>query len=297
MGQKHQMTRIDKFKFTSGTGTIGKALLFATILASTSIPASALVTACSSAATGTAISTYNALGTGCAAVNLSFENMALTGGSGSGGFVAPTTANTAVYSTGGGLVFNPITAGDWDAGTGDGTSALAATFSYVAISHSNVAYSGGGGTYTNAGTNRFWSFSSITLAGSGSVSNTAGQSMTVTQTVCFGVTTAAGCNASNQGILTASWAAGASTPTIGCSEGGAALSCASGVLNTTLTANQAYFSVTIAANRVSGGTLVDLNSFTLTPGMIASAPEPSTFGLLGAALAGLGALARKRRKS
>ena len=299
--------RNDKISPNFGTRAILGVGLFLAFGAGSS---QAAISACTAVATGTVLTGLNGAGNGCSSIDLSFEDFTVSGASGTNGFVAPTLANTAVFATGTApsgntinpvtLTFNPSTAANWDALTSDAISGtLGATFSFVSNAHT-------GGSYPVADPGFAWYFDSVTLGASGAVGNTILQSITITQTLCLGVSNAASCSAANQGIITASFAVNSSLPTFACSESSSNLVCTGGgtpatsptldILNSSQF-TQIYSSTTISASHFFFGNTVDLNSFNLQFAQIAETPEPSTLGLMGTSLMALCALARKRRKS
>jgi len=271
----------------------------------------ASISACATAATGTVLTGLNGSGNGCAAVDLSFENLVVSGANAGGGFVAPTLVNSAAYTTStapvgnniatAGLTLNPITNGDWERTTGNNSSSLNATFEWVANTHSSGTY-GAGTPYSQPNAGYGWFFDAISLLTNGNVTSVgAGNSITVTQTVCLNATTTASCAANALGTLTALYNPGAGTAAFLSCTGSAFLTCANGnatldILNT-IHVTQIAFSTSIALARNSSGT-VDLNFFTTNFDQFADtvAPEPSTFGLMGAALIGLGIAKRRRRR-
>ncbi len=269
------------------------------------------ISACATASTGTVLTGLSGSGNGCAAVDLSFENLAVTNSSATGpAFNAPTTANTALYTTSStpvgniiataGLTINPVNGGDWERTTGNNTSTMTATFSWVTFAHTGGTY-GSGTPYSLPDPGNGWFFDAITLLTSGNVTSiAAGNSITVAQTICLNALTTASCGVDSLATITATYNPGAgTTAAFSCSTGSASLSCINGnsgldILNS-LHVTQIAFSTAITLNRTGSGT-VDLNYFTTNYDQFADAvaPEPSTFGLMGVALAGLGALKRCR---
>lgn len=233
---------------------------------------------------------YSGVGNGCAAVDLSFENITVTG-SATGGFTAPSTSNTAIWVTGTApvgdaigpvtLTINPSPGTVWE--STNGNSSLSATLNYIVIAHSTGSYTGG--SYPGPATTGLeWFFDAMALSINGSVGNAAGQSITVTQTICLNASTTSGCSAASLGIITATIGQNSSTPVYGCSTSSAFLTCAGAnttldILNSTLV-SQIALTTQITANRVNpSGGVVDLNFVSLEFTQVADAPEPSS-GLL-----------------
>jgi len=273
--------------------------------------------------TGTVLTGLSgALTNGCAAVDLSFSNFGLSASNtGENGFVTPTLANTAVYSTNSGssgntvgpisLTINPVTGGDWDASTGDnaGNGNMVFTVSYAVMTHNGGFWNGGSGpTYAapNPGYDWFLDVITPTISGVANNSVSSTQTITVLTTLCLGQTSIAGCTGANQATILATIpeTPGAISYTCNGNAGGVGFnfSCTNGVvnINNAFHATQVGVSSAFTMNHVAafgtGAPLIDLNSYTLSYSQFADTPEPSTFGLLGSALAGLGFLARRRRR-
>lgn len=279
------------------------------LLISTAGISQAAISACATSATGSTLDTFGAtaLGNGCASVNLSFENLGISGATGNGGgdgYTPPTTTNTAIFATSTAfsgnaitpitLTYNPVTAADWD-DTAGGASSLTATFTGAVTANSSGSYTGG--SYTQPLAGFAWVFNTLTLAASGDVANTAGNSIAIQQTICLNTTTfSAGC--ANRAVLQANFAAGTTSPTLSCTiQAGTLGSCSSTTLNLAngLNVTSLAYSTAVTVTRVVNGGLVDLNSFSNTFNQTAVTPEPSTFGLLGFAFIGLGAYSRRRK--
>jgi len=270
----------------------------------------AAISACAGSATGTLLNSgVSGAANGCAVVDLSFQNISLSGANGTGGFATSTIATTGVYASSTAfsgntagtatLTFDSTTAAnaDWIDGGAGGT--LAATFSWVAVAHSSGSYGAGPTNYTAPNVGFFWYFDKVTPFINGAVPtwSSGTQSVVVTTTFCLGAASTAGCAAPNTGTLIATIAEGSSISyTCGTASTTLYTCGAAGVLDTiaSLRATQIAFSSVIAANEGNGS--VQLTNFGFSYDQLAATPEPSTFGLLGSALLGLGFLARRRRK-
>lgn len=278
----------------------------------TAVPGQAAISACGvGTANEAALSTYGsaALGNGCARVDLSFENFAVVSVSNTGGFGTPAPSTTAGYVTGASAtsgntvgVINflqaAVTPADWTSNNGGSNDH--ATFAYVATAHSTGTYTGG--TYTApTDPSLSWYFSSLQLLTAAVIPNTVGDSVTFVQKFCLGATTTVGCAAANLATITSAY-----TVTAGVAGLSSNFSCGSSFSCSGTTANilsSLYFSTVavltdMTAIRSSGPPSegsVTIGDFGTAFGQFADTPEPSTFGMLGAALVGLVFLGRRRK--
>lgn len=147
---------------------------------------------------------------------------------------------------------------------------------------------------------------SVTLGLTGSTeSSFAGDTITVTQLICAGNTA---CTTANSIMIAASFANNTNTPSITCSAGtsesfgtcaGAHSATANFVaLQTLLSSSTHYLIIAHPETNVGPNDFVDtastLNFISDTFGETEAAPEPSTFALLGSALAALGFVGARR---
>ena len=222
--------------------------------------------------------------------------------------VTPALTNILVYSTGtaaSGSTAGPVNlfflpgAGNYNwTLNGDGTQAQNATINYNMSANTGGAYPTPTAPYTN------WAINGLTFTPTlTGMSNDVGNGAIITQVLCLSATSTVigtgGCLATNRVTITATYTpTGGTTGTYACS-GGANIACAASNSNVATFAAvlAASSSVTFDLDRISGsGNLVSLGSILSSYSEIAVTPEPSTFGMLGAALVGVGFLARRRRK-
>jgi hypothetical protein len=145
-------------------------------------------------------------------------------------------------------------------------------------------------------------FNTLGLAASGSTGTSSSDAITIVETYCIG---AAACTASDQVTITATYTGGGATsPTFACVAGatsdatctsatGSTASFAGGSQVTTLNVTDQY--VISGSGGNSLGSIA--NSFGDFEGPDVPSPEPSTFILLGSALAGLGLVRLRRKKA
>jgi hypothetical protein len=258
----------------------------------------------------TAAYTPTAMGSGCASINLSFENLGLTGATATGLGVTEATANNAFFVTGTGasgntvgpvtIQFDPTTASNWSINASVLGSTTGATLNYVVFAHTGGT--DGHGTYPSpTDTNLQWDFNSLALTPAGSMSgNTGGSNESVTMVICIGATSTSGCAAANTATVTGTINTNTSTFTFGCSTGagfswGSCADATSNLINFTTHPVQIAISDTyLVDGAILTGATVTLNNFQNTFGETTNAPEPATLSLVGAML-GLGILYRRRK--
>lgn len=264
-----------------------------------------------------------ATGSGCYETDQTFSNFATVNGStstgvaqsnstidiaGSDTFTSETLNTPWLVSE----AFSGATAADF-AVTGTGGATTKGTMSML-VNSTNAYLTNPTYPHPQAGANNFITSVSLATSGTTGDANNNDDSLVVVEMFCIGsgaCTTGAG---GDEVILTATYGNNSSTPSYTCALGAgvtaatahiAAASCpgtasaapivVSFSLNvTTLTVTDIY---TLAAhvNAAGGNTTVTLNNFTDVFGEEELAPEPSSFFLLGLALAAVAAL-RLRRK-
>jgi hypothetical protein len=154
-----------------------------------------------------------------------------------------------------------------------------------------------------AGATNFIKTVSLSSSGTTGNANAGDDSLIITETFCIGNVA---CTASTEVTITATYGNNSSTPAYTCVAGATAhATCGSassaspivasyGINVTTLTVTDVYTAVA-HRNAAGGSTTVTLNNFTDIFGEEELAPEPSTFVLLGSALAAVAALRRRKQ--
>lgn len=240
---------------------------------------------------------------GCEQVDKIFSNFSYTNGG-----TAPVLGSSVPVSFAGSTPLSPIDVEfgsnqTWDVnGAGVTTSAVA---SYTLATDPSFDTAGGS----------FYSITSLELQANVTLQEPAapGDSATTFEYFCAGGASACSggspttgginLNAPTAGVIEITVTAAGGFTFGGCFNNGAATACtltpSINVLNLN-TSNyiQGFTSVYIATNLdvASGGDQVSLNDFAETFNENLETPEPATFGLMGAALAGLGFLGLRRRK-
>jgi hypothetical protein len=162
--------------------------------------------------------------------------------------------------------------------------------------NSSGTYNSGANSYTQPLAGYYWALTSIALNAAGTTSGGFGNSMLITQTICLNTTAfSAGCG--QRYTLTATWGGAAVSPTLGCAvAAGSGASCSGSTLLISQQVTAISFQTVVALDRVDHG-VATLTSFGNTLNQSAQTPEPGTFGMLSAALVGLGVLAKRRKKA
>jgi hypothetical protein len=279
------------------------------------------VTAC---ATKTALSSFGTgTGSGCYETDKTFSNFAVANDTSNGGVAQSTgTVDIAGSDTFSSEklntpwtvseAFTGATVADFQAiGTGRLTTAGTMT---MLVNSTNAFLTSPGYPTPRAGAQNF--ITSVSLSTSGVTGNSTGtpDSLVVIETFCIGNGACTTGTGGDQITLTATYGNNTGTPSYSCSLGTGvtpasahivAASCPATAsatpitvafsLNvTTLTVSDNYSMVVHGNN--GGNTTVTLNNFTNVFGEEELAPEPSTFALLGAALAGIGVFRWSKRK-
>lgn len=266
----------------------------------------ATLTGCATTA-GTAVP-LSTLGTGsttsgCFLDDLSYTNLNLTGGNSTAGGTTPTTATIDIYSTGTAASNNTIGPVNLFV---NGFSSINSSGTETGTVNAQVtANTGlvGGVTYT-APTNLalHWAYASLTLAPTVGPVGT-GDTVTITESFCLSATQAAvggTCNAADQGTITAKYTS-STTAVFTCAFGTVGI-CLSAASNEVSFSSLAFAPTTIATSsvvtidRVGGGGTVTLTNFEDSFGEVSVGPEPASWGMMGAALAGLVAIGWRRRR-
>jgi len=262
--------------------------------------------------TTAALSSYGAstTGDGCYSVDQTFSLFSVSSQS-TGAAIAQTTTTDDIGATSGfsaittpwsdNATFTPAIAADWSE-TSSGGQILGGTLNYVTDSQHSLMTDP---SYQAAQTGYSVFIKTASLAAVGTTGNSAlagGDSMSVTEILCIGTAACVAGGTGNEITLTETWANNISTPTLTCTITGSAAhaTCAAGVATFTLNVTQLNVTdiYTMAVHLSTGGgsnTTDTLTSFTndFTDGEIT--PEPSTFILMGSALAGVAALRFRKR--
>jgi hypothetical protein len=291
-------------------GGVGSIALLLILMSSVSWAANA------SCATKATLASYGTPGTavGCYEVDQTFSNFLVTNGSagtgsttqttstdditGSSTFSAVTTPWT-VTST-----FSGATAADWTI-TGSTGVNTEGTITYITnTSQAEFTVPTGYPTVT-AGDHI--AISSLSLTASASTGTNTADTITITETFCIGSATCTTGATGNEITLTASYSgSGDTTATYGCTaltDAGATCGSATSATPITVTFASQVTTLNFSDNYdsvVHVATTDTLNDFFNTFNTDEVAPEPSTFLLLGAGLAGFGMLrlrAARRRNS
>ena len=280
-----------------GVGTIALLLI---LMSSVSWAADA---SCATKATLASYGTGTA--NGCYEIDQTFSNFLVTSGSAGTGTTAQTTStdDIAGSSTFSAVTtpwtvtstFSGATAADWEVVGGTGGANTEGTITYV--TNTNQAEFTVPGYPTPSAGNSI-AISSLSLTASASTGTNAADTITITETFCIG---SAACTTGATGdtiTLTATYSGTSdTTATYGCTaltDSGATCGSASSATPITVTFATQATTLNFSDNYnlvAHGGTTDTLNDFfnTFNTDEI-GAPEPSTFLLLGAGLAGFGLL-------
>jgi hypothetical protein len=281
----------------------------------------ATISACATTTTGSVITTYGTVNTnnnGCSSVDLNFDTLSNTMGTdnvmrvwATGGTITagptPNTITTTTLHTNGCTVTTGCDAGSetsWYDTNG---------FSTVTGNEQFRVVANNGSSNQDAGYR--WAFSALNVIAPTFLNYGSSDVVTAVVSFCFDANTSAtantgGCAASGQnGQYTITWSAnGADSTTVSALSGlatGNVTADGSGVgtqgvtftipTSIRLTANTIFVSTVLTVNGANSSDLALLD-FGYGIDQYGQAPEPSTFGLMGSALLGLGFLARRRRK-
>jgi len=248
---------------------------------------------------------------GCSQADKSFTSLGVgtatcTAGS---GCTASTNGNTDIFATGS-LSASPGLVGTVTANLApssniwtltSGASTDTAPLDYVV--QSNEACPALSGLHCVIGGN-------VGLTPTGSIALTAAggltQTITLVETFCINAATTVGCAAVNQGTIEAEITINGSTTTtdstftyLNCLAGSSVGSCNVGMTGIALTGfvSEIAVSDTFTLTRNSGeGATLDLTNIANSFQEFEESPEPSTFALLGSALAGIGFLRLRRKR-
>ncbi len=272
------------------------------------------VTSCSAIPPGTTLATLGTgAGNGCASIDLSYTNFALSNATATGaGTTLPTSSNLYAYSTGTAAIGNTVGPvdlfTDGFASVGGNGTAFSETATISAQVTANTGGSYTGGTYPSP-TSGMWTITGLqlnpTASGGGS------ETIVITENFCVGATSATvgsgGCTAAEQGTLTATYngsSAAAFTCTFNgstsgvCGGNGASSSASFSSLGYAVTTVAISETANLSATGVHGSaTLTDIENIFTESTAAAATPEPSSFVLMGCALAGLVLLSSRIRRS
>jgi hypothetical protein len=276
------------------------------------------VVACATAFTAADTFTHYGAGAtnGCFQADKSFTTLAVGAGAActaGAGCTTSANGNTDIWATGtlsalsspglGGTVTANLAPSSniWTL-TGSGTDTAALTY----VVQSNETCPGGAGLHCAIGGN-------VGLAPTGSiVTTTAGgatETITVTENFCINAATTAGCLAANSGTIEGEITINGSTSGtfatftfLNCLAGASVGTCNGGVTGSSIALtgffNEIAVSNSISLTRVNGDfATLDLTNIANSFQEFEETPEPSTFALFGTALAGLGFLRLRSKKS
>jgi len=280
------------------------ALLWALALG-TAATGWATISACPTTANGSALSSFpvgNTPASGCGNVDLGFNTFGANGtvyNTTSGAGTTLTTALVDIYSPTGpapsgntqGAITNdfdvPGTA-NWTLDNGNGRPATStSTVSYVATVENGVA----GVTPPSNGR---WAIDALNVGAAYTVP-TGTNSIVIHELICAGATSTAGCATADTATITETITAGGAVFSVSSLTGTAfTFNSGTGLLSLNAGFFQVAISNSIVLTRVGATNVGPLTSFSNTFDQEA-VPEPSTFILLGSALAGIGAIRLRKR--
>jgi hypothetical protein len=253
---------------------------------------------------------------GCAVTDLGFKTFAVNVKAGDGTFNGPAEGNITLSSTGG-----AITGGDaisniglsfaaaFDSTSSTGARTLNETISYlVAAGLQDPPTTPATDHWAMTGVTAL-SIAGSTISGFTIPTGASAPSITVTEVICLGQTSIVGCTAANEATLSlavtytgngTSHTLTTGTPTATCGSVTAGFGCAisAGGITFNPLISVAIIDTVVINHPASGGLNYDLSFTGFTDPIVQSefTPEPSTFILLGSALAALGGLHLRKRK-
>jgi hypothetical protein len=258
------------------------------------------VTACSTAANGSTFSSFGPSnsGDGCAEIDKSFTSLTAV----SGPILATDLQLWATGTAPSGNTINPVvanfdTTGSANTWSVNGKLTQTSSFSYVVDANTGGSFTGG--TYPSPTTGFVWAMNSLTFVPTGAFSSGTGTE-TIAMLFCLGQATTAGCAAANQGTITATFTdVGGSTPTFSCTVGtaGTCVSPTGNVVNGfSFTEVSVLDTISLSQTQNGNGHIFTLSNIETDFGEFAEAPEPSTFAMIGTALAGVAFLRFRKKK-
>lgn len=255
------------------------------------------ISACATGAQGNSFASYGSSSStnGCSEIDKTFTNLSLDSATGT---IPMTTTNLSIWANGTapvGDTLGPVTANfdgsaanSWQVSLKNQTQDT--TFSYVATANT-------GGSFPSPSTaGLIWAINSLQLVVTQGPDSNSGATSTVTMNFCLGATTTAGCG--NLGTIVGSFV-GSNAPTYTCSFAGCVSATGNVVNFTSVTQVAISQSVHLVMDGSNGheaeiGNIANVFGETAFSGGV---PEPSSFLLLGSALAALGALRSRRKKA